>query len=125
MALSSTVTAAQFRGVHSMKERPKVTQRYLNRLSEPTDLPNVPSVQWRVENMEEVARFLEEFEVRMRPAPGDQLLVQGLGGMNLQLSPGDVLVLHEKEGRAQLGVIRVPESVAHREGELLPGQKFH
>lgn len=88
-------------------------------------MPNVPWVQWRVENIEEVVRFLEKFECRMRQIPGDQLLIQGWAGMNLQLSPGDCLVLADNGGKEQLGVIRAPDSEPHREGELVEGRTFH
>ncbi len=102
-----------------MVDRPKVTQRYLNKLELPADMPPIPYVQWRVENLEEVDRFLEDFHVRIKLIPGDQLLVQGHGKMSLQLSPGDCLVLWDSDGVASLGYIRAPGSYAHREGEQL------
>ena len=80
-------------------------------------MPDIPYVQWRVENVEEVDRFLEDFEVRMKLIPGDQLLIQGLGKLMIQLSPGDCLVLFDEGGVASLGYIRAPGSWAHREGE--------
>ncbi len=50
--------------------------------------------------------------VRIKPIPGDQLLIQGaLTGMDLQVSPGDVIVLNGN----QLGVVRIPESEKYRE----------
>ena len=81
----------------------------------PRDLPKVDAyVQWRVENQEEVARFLEDFMVRIKPIPGDQLLIQGaITGMDLQVSPGDVIVLNG----SQLGVVRIPESEKYRESD--------
>ena len=81
----------------------------------PRDLPKADSyVQWRVENQEEFARFLEPFMCRIKPIPGDQLLVQGaITGMDIQVSPGDVLIL--KDGR--LGVVRIPESEKYRESD--------
>ena len=81
----------------------------------PRDLPQVDSyVQWRVENQEEVARFLEDYMVRIKPIPGDQLLIQGaITGTDLQVSPGDVLVLN----KGQLGVVRIPESAKFRESD--------
>ncbi len=100
-------------------DRPdKVTQGFLNRLPRPTDMPDVPWVQWRVENVEEMARFLEDFMVRMRPALGDQLIVQtAFTKGDIQLSPGDCLVLMENQGRKRLGVVRVPASLQVREGD--------
>ncbi len=87
----------------------------------PRDMPALPWIQWRVENVEEISRFLEEWDVRLRAAPANNLLVQGgHTGMNLQLSPGDCLVLWPASSmhpREQLGVIRVPESARFRESE--------
>lgn len=104
-----------------MEKRDKVTQAFLNRLERPTDMPDVPWVQWRVENLDEMVRFLEDFEVRIATIPGDQLLIQTrwLRG-DIQLAPGDSLVLMEYSDRKQLGVIRVPASLQTREGDNLP-----
>jgi len=81
----------------------------------PRDLPpGCPHIQWRVENQEEVARFLEDFMVRIKPIPGDQLLIQGaFTGADIQVSPGDVLVLYNDK----IGVVRVPESAKYRESD--------
>jgi len=81
----------------------------------PRDLPQVDAyIQWRVENQEEVARFLEDFMVRIKPIPGDQILIQGaFTGMDIQVSPGDVIILKDN----QLGVVRIPESVKFRESD--------
>lgn len=93
----------------------------------PRDLPKVDAyIQWRVENEEEVARFLEDFMVRMVAIPGNQLLIQGaFTGMDIQVSPGDVLCL--KNG--QLGVVRIPESAKFRESDdpddFAPGTAGH
>jgi hypothetical protein len=89
---------------------------------DPVDLPKGWKwVQWRVENADELAVFLEDFVVRMRRAPGDHMLIQSPGdrGMNLQLSPGDVLVIRpaEDESGEQLGVIHSPQAVEYRESE--------
>ena len=52
--------------------------------------------------------------VRIKPIPGDQLLIQGaFTKMDLQLSPGDCLILHND----RLGVVRVPESEVYRSGD--------
>jgi hypothetical protein len=116
-------------------ERPKVTQHWLNRLPRPDDLPDIPWVQWRVENQEEVARFLEDFMVRIKRVPGDQLLVQtAFTKGDIQLSPGDVLVIRPataENPNERLGVIRTPNSVAHREADgikdnpILEAAKLH
>lgn len=106
-------------------ERPKVTQGFLNRLAKPVDMPDVPWIQWRVENVEEMYRFIEDqivnkFNVRARMVniPGDQVLIQTavLRG-DLQLSPGDCLVIAEYDGQPRLGVVRAKESVAFREAD--------
>jgi hypothetical protein len=62
----------------------------------------------------------------MVPIPGNQLLVQGaFTGVDIQVSPGDVLVL--KDGR--LGVVRIPESAKFRESDdpddFAPGTAGH
>lgn len=103
----------------------KVDQPFLNRLELPSDMPDLPWIQWRVENIEEMVRFLEDFEIRMHLALGNALLIQGHGKLNLQLSPGDCLVLWPataERPREKLGVIRVPGSVQHREAD---GLKTH
>lgn len=102
-------------------DRPdKVSQKFLNRLPLPTDMPNVPWIQWRVENLEEMDKFLDEYKVRMRSIPGDQLLIQSaFTRADIQLSPGDCLLLLDHEGRKQLGVVRVPASLQVREGDGL------
>lgn len=104
-----------------MEKRDKVTQEFLNRLPVPTDMPDVPWIQWRVENLEEMVRFLEGFEVRMARIPGDQLIIQTRWTRgDIQLAPGDSLVLMQNEGRKRLGVVRVPASLQTREGDDLP-----
>lgn len=96
-------------------------------IAEPTDIPKGWKwVQWRVENPDELAVFLEDFVVRMRRAPGDHMLIQSpskgpLPGMNLQLSPGDCLVIRpaEDDSGEQLAVIHSSAAVHHRESELI------
>ena len=84
-------------------------------IARPADLPpGVAFIQWRVENLEEMTRFLEPFMVRIMPIPGDQLMIQGaLTAMDLQISPGDCLIVHNDK----LGVVRVPESAKYRESD--------
>jgi hypothetical protein len=100
-------------------EIPDVNQRWLNALPRPSDLPDVPWVQWRVENKDEVARFLEDFMVRIKPIPGDQLLIQSsFTKMDIQVSPGDCIVLWPATAERpseRLGLIRSPNSLQHRE----------
>lgn len=110
-------------------ERPKVTQEFLNRLEVPSDMPDLPWVQWRVENIEELARFVEDnivnkFNVQARfvRIPGDQVLIQtAVLNSDLQLSPGDCLVIHFDEARGvpRLGVVRSAKSVPFREADGL------
>lgn len=97
-------------------------------IAPPTDMPALPWIQWKVENVEEIARFLEEWDVRLRAAPANNLLVQGAHtGMNLQVSPGDCLVLWPataEHPREQLGVVRVPESAKFRESENIEDMRL-
>lgn len=86
-------------------------------------------VQWKVENPDELAVFLEDFVVRMRRAPGDLMLIQSPGdrGMNLTLYPGDCLVIRPAadESGDQLGVVRSKLAREFAESEtphlILPG----
>ena len=103
-------------------DRVKVTQGFLNRLDTPSDMPSdLPWIQWRVENIEEMIRFLEPYEARMVPIPGDQVLIQTrFTHASIQLSPGDCLVVAKRpDGREQLGVIHAAASVVHREADGL------
>lgn len=106
---------------------PKVTHQLLNRLDVPSDMPNLPWVQWRVENVEEMYRWLEDnitnkfnVHVRMVNIPGHQVLIQtAVLNADLQLSPGDCLVLHEHMGLPRLGIVRAKNSVPFREADGL------
>jgi len=90
-------------------------------------MPDVPWVQWRVENLEEFARFIEDeivnkfgAKVYVKNIPGDQLLLQThMLNSDIQLSPGDCLVIHAHNGRPRLGIVRARESVVFREGDGL------
>lgn len=106
-------------------DRVKVTQEYLNKLPVPTDMPDLPWLQWRVENVEEMTRFLEPFYVRIQPIPGDQILIQTrFTKGNIQLSPGDCLVIVPTElGGERLGVVRAAASIVHREADGLKKHK--
>lgn len=98
-------------------------------IEQPVDLPSGWKwIQWKVENADELAVFLEDFVVRMRRAPGDHMLIQAPGGlMTLQLSPGDVLVIRPAvdDSGEQLGVIKSSHSDEFKESEtphlILPG----
>jgi hypothetical protein len=86
----------------------------------PVELPaGWRGVQWRVENADELAVFLEEHIVRMRRAPGDLMLIQSPGekGLNLTLYPGDVLVIapNANDSGERLGVVR--SQLAHHFAE--------
>lgn len=108
-------------------EQPNVNQGYLNRLEKPTDMPKVPWVQWRVENIDELAEWIERHvatpfnvPVRFLPALGHQIVLQtDIVNSDLQLSPGDCLVLHEHNGRPRLGIVRARNSVPFREADGL------
>ena len=86
----------------------------------PVELPDGwRGIQWRVENPDELAVFLEDFMVRMRRAPGDLMLVQSPGekGLNLTLYPGDILVIRPAldDSGEQLGIVR--SKLAHHFAE--------
>lgn len=106
-------------------DRVKVDHQYLNKLEVPTDMPDLPWIQWRVENLEEFSRFIEDQIVnrlgaRMRVvrAPGDQLILQThVFNSDLQISPGDCLVIHEQGGQPRLGLVRARSSVPIREAD--------
>lgn len=108
-------------------DRPFVDNRFLNGLALPSDMPDIPWVQWRVENMEEVSRFIEDeivnklnTRVRVSYVPGCQLVIQTpVLNSDLQLSPGDCLVIHVFKGRPRLGIVRAKESVRFREADGL------
>ena len=108
-------------------DRPKLTQGHLNRLALPSDMPDLPWVQWRVENLDEFARFLEDeivnkFNARVfvKNIPGNQLLIQThVINSDMQLSPGDCLVVHTQNGRPRLGIVRARDSVPFREADGL------
>ena len=108
-------------------DRPKVNNRFLNSLERPVDMPDVPWIQWRVENVEEMYRFLEDeiankFDVRVRMVniPGHQILIQtAVLNSDLQLSPGDCLVIADYNGQPRLGVVRSAKSVPFREADGL------
>lgn len=63
-----------------------------------------PTVQWQCDNLREFEEFLDPFHVRMQRAEDDCLMIQGWGGMNVLLAPGDCLIL---DGDS-VGVVRVP-----------------
>ena len=88
----------------------------------PTDLPaNLNYIQWRVENIDELAVFLEPFVCRIRKVLGDQIVVIFPGGSSIQLSPGDCLVIMEENGVEMLGVIHAETTPRYRNLETLNG----
>lgn len=94
-------------------------------IDKPTDLPKgLAYVQWRVENIDEVAQFLEPFVCRIRKILGDQIIVVFPGGGSTQLSPGDCLVIFPRtkvNPVDKLGVIYAKTTPAYRETETLEG----
>jgi len=92
-----------------------------SKIAKPTDLPKgLAYVQWRVENADELAVFLEPFVCRLRRILGDQMTVIFPGGSSLQLSPGDCLVVLPRTSAVQydkLGVIHAKTTPAYRETE--------
>lgn len=69
-------------------------------------LADLPNVQWKVDNWDEMQDFIKEFEARCIP-DGDNLLLQAWGGLNTVLYPGDCLV---RRGDS-IGIIRVPAEI--------------
>ena len=69
------------------------------------NLKDAPHIQWQCDNLKEFEEFLDAFHVRMQPAPDDCLMIQGYGGLNVLLAPGDCLVLDGD----QLGIVRAPQ----------------
>lgn len=65
-------------------------------------LNRYPHVQWRVDNLNEIERFLQDFQARCRVDTGDRLLLQTWGGLDTYLNPGDTLLLDDK----RLGIVR-------------------
>lgn len=72
----------------------------------PKKLADLPNVQWRVDNWDEIQDFLKDFEARCVP-DGELLLLQAWGGLSTYLNPGDCLVLRGDS----LGIIRVPDEL--------------
>ena len=60
-------------------------------------------VQWRCDNQAEIEALLHPWEVQVEKS-GDVLRVRGMGGLDIELEPGDSLLV--EDGR--LGVVRVP-----------------
>ncbi len=69
-------------------------------------IADLPNVQWRCDNIDEIQDFIKDFEARCIP-DGDRLLLQAWGGLNTVLEPGDCLVMRGDS----LGIIRVPTEV--------------
>ena len=69
-------------------------------------LANMPNVQWKVDNWDEMQDFIKDFEARCIP-DGHRLLLQAWGGLDSVLEPGSCL------GRRgdSIGIIRVPAKV--------------
>jgi len=95
------------------------------RIEKPTDLPaGHKYIQWRVENIDELAVFLEPFVCRLRKILGDQILVIFPGGGSLQLSPGDCLIVIPRQTETQtdkLGVVHAGTTPKYRNLETLNG----
>lgn len=93
-----------------------------SKIAMPSNLPaGLKYIQWRVENHEDLAVFLEPFVCRIRRVLGDQMVVIFPGGGSLQLSPGDCLVIMPEgpEGNERLGVLHAASTLAYRNVETL------
>lgn len=85
-------------------------------------LANLPNVQWKCDNLDEMEDFIKDFEARCIP-DGDCLLLQAWGGLNTALNPGDCLVRRDDS----IGIIRVPTEVdtAGAQGEFQTDSTKH
>lgn len=93
-----------------------------SKIAKPIDLPaGIKYIQWRVENADAVAVFLEPFVCRMRRILGDQLVVLFPGGGSIQLSPGDCLIISQDSDVERLGVIWAKTTPSYRNIETLNG----
>lgn len=78
-------------------------------------LSRYPNAQWKVDNLEEIEHLLRDHEARCQLDENDTLLLQGWGGLDTRLNPGDCLIL---DG-SRLGIIRAktddaaPSDTAH------------
>ena len=64
-----------------------------------------PTAQWKGDNQAEIENLLSAFVVRTDRFK-DDLLITGINGMNIELHPGDCIIV---EGE-RLGIVRVPEA---------------
>ena len=69
-------------------------------------LKRYPHVQWRVDNLDEIEALLIQHQARCRVDTDDRLLLQGWGGLDTHLNPGDCLLLNVD----RLGIVRAPDS---------------
>jgi len=67
-----------------------------------------PNVQWKVDNIEQIEKLLEQHETRVKQID-DNLLIQGWGGLNIMLEPGDCLMLDGD----RLGIVRAVSGAAN------------
>ena len=93
-----------------------------SQIARPSDLPDdLKFMQWRVENIDEMAAFLEPFVCRIRKILGDQIVVMFPGGGSIQLSPGDCLVIVPDGDSEKLGVVYAETTPKYRNIETLNG----
>lgn len=62
-----------------------------------------PHAQWTCDNLNQIAHLLYPFDVSIQRS-GDALLITGHDGMEIELLPGDSLIVEDDK----LGVVRTP-----------------
>ncbi len=62
-----------------------------------------PNAQWKIDNQPELEKILADFAVQFERS-GDHLLITGPMGLEIELAPGDCLLLDGE----RIGVVRVP-----------------
>ena len=62
-----------------------------------------PNAQWKINNQPELETLLADFAVQFERS-GDHLLITGPMGLEIELAPGDCLLLDGE----RIGVVRVP-----------------
>ncbi len=69
----------------------------------------LPSVQWKLDNQEEIEHLLRNHHFRCKP-DGDNLLIQGAHtDLDTHLAPGDSIILDGD----RLGILRVDVTKSH------------
>ena len=65
-----------------------------------------PNAQWKINNQPELEKILTDFAVQFERS-GDHLLITGPMGLEIELEPGDGVIIDGE----RIGVVRVPKQV--------------